>query len=100
MNSVGINQYTYRQRRPLGVILWSWVGAIVSLAFMVPAGFMLVADAAAYRPCSINSSGLTLSTCGRRSVDISDLVLLGLFIGAVLLVVGACTHAVRMSRKA
>ena len=80
-------------------IIWSWLGALVSIMFLVPAGGMVAADAAAYRPCSINSSGLTVSVCGRRSLDMSDLVLIGLFIGALLIVICATTHAVRMSRK-
>ena len=98
MNNAGINQYTL-QRRPIGTIIWSWVAAVASLLFLVPAGGMVVADAAAYRPCSINSSGLSVRVCGRRSLDMSDLVLIGLFLGALLIVICATTHAVRMSRK-
>ena len=98
MNNAGINQYTY-QRRPFGKIVWSWLAALVSLLFLVPSGGMVAADAAAYRPCSINSSGLSVSVCGRRSLDSSDLVLIGLFLGASLIVICATTHAVRMSRR-
>ena len=98
MNNAGINQYSYT-RRSASTIIWSWLGAFVSLLFLVPAGGMVVADAAAYRPCSINSSGLSVSVCGRHAVDLSDLLLLGLFIGALLIVACAVTHAVRMSRK-
>lgn len=99
MNSIGINQYTL-QRRSVSVILWSWSGFFVSVGIMVLAGAMVYADASAYRPCSINSSGLSIVSCGKRSVDVSDLIIAGLFIGAVLLVISALTHAVRMSRKA
>ncbi len=98
MNNAGVNQYSYH-RRPVGTIVWSWLGAFVSLLFLVPAGAMVVADAAAYRPCSINSSGLSVSVCGRHAINLSDLVLLGLCIGALLIVICATTHAVRMSRK-
>ena len=98
MNNAGINQYSYT-RRPTSTIIWSWLGALTSLLFLVPAGAMVVADAAAYRPCSINSSGLSVSVCGRHAVDFSDLLLLGLFFGALLIVISATTHAVRMSRK-
>ena len=98
MNSLGLNQYTY-QRRPFGIIIWSWLGAVASLLFLFPAGSMVLADAAAYRPCSINTTGITVNACGRKSLDVSDLVLFGLFIGALLLVACAVTHATRMSRK-
>ena len=98
MNNAGVNQYTY-QRRPMSTIVWSWLGALVSLLFLAPAGGMLLADAAAYRPCSINSSGLSVAVCGRRSLDSSDLVLIGLFFGALLIVICASTHAIRMSRR-
>lgn len=98
MNNAGINQYSY-QRRPISTIIWSWLGALISLLFLVPAGAMVVADAAAYRSCSINSSGLSVSVCGRHSVGVSDLVLIGLFLGALLIVICAATHAVRMTRK-
>ncbi|MDL2342039.1 MAG: hypothetical protein QFB87_03105 [Patescibacteria group bacterium] len=98
MNSLGINQYSY-QRRPISTIVWSWVGALVSLLLLIPAGGMVVADISAYRSCSINTSGLTVSACGKHSVDVSDLIIIGLFIGTVLLVICAVTHALRMSRK-
>ena len=98
MNNAGINQYSY-QRRSAGVIVWSWLGVVLSVLVLVPAGGMVVVDAKAYRPCSINSSGLSVSTCGRHSVDITDLLLLALFIGSLLLVICTVTHAIRMSRK-
>ena len=60
MNNAGINQYSY-QRRPVGIIIWSWLGVILSLLVLVPAAGMVVVDAKAYRPCSINSSGLSVS---------------------------------------
>ncbi|MBC7707897.1 hypothetical protein H7Y63_01605 [Polaromonas sp.] len=98
MNSLGVNQYSY-QRRPISTIMWSWLGVAFSLLLLVPAAGMVVADASSYRSCSINTSGLTVSACGKSAVDISDLVLLGIFLGSVLLVICAVTHALRMSRK-
>ena len=98
MNNAGVNQYSY-QRRPAGTSIWSWLGVLLSLLVLIPAGGMVVADAGAYRPCSINTSGLSVRVCGRHAVDITDLLLLALFIGALLLVVCAVTHAIRMSRK-
>lgn len=98
MNSLGINQYSY-QRRPISVIIWSWIGALLSIGLLVPAAAMVLADASAYRPCSINTSGLSVSDCGKRGVQISDLIVLVLFVAAVLLVICAVTHAIRMTRK-
>lgn len=98
MNSYGVNQYTLR-RRPIGTIIMSWFGAVLSIFVAMPIGNMLVANVAAFRPCSINSSGITVASCGKTSVDITDLILSGLFFGAVMLVVCAVTHAIRMTRK-
>lgn len=98
MNSYGVNQYTLR-RRPVGTIIMSWLGVVVSSFVALPIGNMLVGNVAGFRPCSINSSGITVSSCGKSSVDITDLILAGLFFGAVMLVVCAVTHAIRMTRK-
>lgn len=99
MNNAGINQYSYKRRRSVGVIIWSWLGALLSVLLLLPVGGMVVADVTSYRPCSINTTGLSISECGRRSVGIADLVLLALFVGSVLLAVSAVTYAFRITRK-
>lgn len=98
MNKRGINQYT-PSRRSWKVILASWVGALLSLALLVPAGGMIGAVFASFRPCSINNAGLTISSCGKSSVDVTDGLLLTIFLGVLLIVVSAMVHAVRMTRK-
>lgn len=99
MNSLGLNQYTLQRRAP-GVIAASWLGALVSLPIAAPFVGLFIANAAAFRPCSINSSGLSVSSCGKSGADVTDLIVVGLFIGAVALVICAFTHAIRMTRKA
>jgi len=98
MNSLGLNQYTLQRRAP-GVIISSWAAALISIPIAYPIAGMFVAAAASFRPCSINSSGLSISNCGKSAADVSDLFLAAMFFGAVALVVCAFTHAIRMTRK-
>jgi hypothetical protein len=98
MNSLGINQYTLQRRAP-SVILWSWFGALISIPIAWPIASMFVAGAASFRPCSINSSGLSVSACGKSAASTTDLFLLVMFFGAIALVLCAFTHAIRMTRK-
>lgn len=99
MNSLGVNQYSL-QRRPPGVIISSWIGALISIPIAYPVAGMFLAAAASFRPCSINSSGLSVSSCGKSAADISDLFLAAMFVGALALVICTFTHAIRMTRKA
>ena len=88
----------YLHRSP-SVIIWSWVGAVVSLVLVWPAVLVAVADLSGLRSCNVNSSGLTISSCGKQSLNIGDFIILILFIGVAVLAVSAVTHALRMSRR-
>jgi hypothetical protein len=98
MNSVGVNQYT-PQRRSIAVMVWSWFGVIASGLLLWPVSFLAINTVGALRPCSVNNPGLSLNTCGKASFDVTDVVLLLIFLGVVGIAAAALTHAIRMSRK-
>lgn len=86
-----------RTRSP-GFIIMTWVSAVLSVGLMLLVGNGFKADIAGFRPCSVNNSGLTLSTCGRQGINIGDLVFFGLFVLSACLVVTLFTAGWRMSR--
>ncbi|MDB5184617.1 MAG: hypothetical protein JWN38_425 [Candidatus Saccharibacteria bacterium] len=98
MNKAGINQYSSNRKSP-GVIIASWFGVAVCGFLLYVAGTLAIASLGAFRSCSVNNSGLAVNTCGKKSVDVSDLILLAIFAGVVILTVSALTHAIRITRR-
>src|SRR5688500_2889627 len=99
MNNMGVNQYTNARRRSPKAIIWSWIGVLASLLFLIPTGAMLMASIESLRPCSVNSSGLSIASCGRAAPSVTDFIVAGIFVGAIIIVICALTHAIRVTRK-
>ena len=89
-------QYLHRSA---SIIIWSWTGALASVALVWPAVLVAVADLSGLRSCSVNNPGLTINSCGKQSLNIGDFIILILFISVAVLAISAVTHAVRMSRR-
>ncbi|MEO8105051.1 MAG: hypothetical protein ABI602_01810 [Candidatus Saccharibacteria bacterium] len=87
------------RHRSASVIIWSWAGALASLALVGPAYFMLSADLSGLRSCSVNNSGLTNSSCGKQSLNLGDFIIVILVLGVAVLAASAVTHAIRMTRR-
>ena len=81
------------------VLSASWAGVIVSLGLLWLCTSMVEASLGAFRSCSTNNNGVTLSNCGKASLNPGDFILIGLFILAACLTLSLATHAWRMTRK-
>lgn len=87
-----------KRRSPL-LLGGSWLASFASLGLLYGAARLVLADFAAFRSCSSNASGLVVESCGKRSLNMGDLLLLALFFMAAALVVALFTAAWRMTRR-
>jgi hypothetical protein len=86
-------------KRSIWLIVVSWVGDLLSVGLLVVLGRVVVADFGGFRSCNNNSSGLSISTCGKQSLNPGDWLLLLLFCLTACLVVSLFTYAWRLSRS-
>jgi hypothetical protein len=75
-----------------------WLGSIVSLGILAFMALAVKSDLASFRSCNANSSGLSITSCGKQGLNIGDILLLGLFILSAALVVTLLTAASRTIR--
>ena len=102
MNNAGFNQYKHAKppvTRRLSFIIGTCIMAIASLVLLGITGKMLSVDFAGFRSCSDNSSGLFLATCGKQSLNLGDLALIGLFLACIALSMSLLTASWRMVRS-
>ena len=102
MNKKGYNQHKKAkpalQHRPL-FIVGTWLASFASLGLLYGALRILSSDLGAFRSCNHNT-GLTAMSCGKASVNIGDIVLVGLFIASALLTLSLFTAGWRMLKRA
>lgn len=87
------------QPRPLWMVITTWVCSLLSTGLLYLAAIAVDADLASFRSCSANSSGLTISNCGKQSLNPGDLILIALLILSACLTVTLFTAAWRMTRR-
>lgn len=87
-----------KKRSPL-YIAGSWCASFASLGLLYLATRVLLADLAAFRSCSSNSNGLVVVSCGKRSLNMGDLLLIALFFVSAALVASLFMTAWRATRR-
>lgn len=102
MNNAGYNQYKQAKpsihRRPV-FIIGTWLASLLSVGLLYVSGKILSVDLSAFRSCAENNSGLFLTNCGKKGLNLGDLALLGLFIACTALTLSLFTAALRMTRR-
>lgn len=102
MNKRGYNQHKHAKpamyRRPW-FILGTWVASFASVVLLYFAWRVLSADVTSFRSCN-HSNGLMIANCGKASVNIGDIIMVGLFIACSLLTITLFTAGWRMLRRA
>jgi hypothetical protein len=89
-----------RPRRPtFKKLTLSWLAALVSCLLLVPTALAVWQDLLSFRSCSVNSSDLSISSCGKTSLNTSDGLLFVLLIASALLVIALFTNAIRLTRR-
>ena len=87
-----------RQHTPRAIVS-IWLGSLLSLGLLYVAAVAMKSDLGSFRSCNSNSSGLTVSNCGKASLNLGDVVLIGLFVLSACLVVTLFTAAWRTTRR-
>ncbi len=86
-------------KRSLKFVIFSWFMSFVSLGLLYAAGVAVYSIISSFRSCDANSSGLSISSCGKQALNFGDLVITGLFIACAALVVTLFTAAWRASLR-
>lgn len=84
--------------RSSAMVVTTWVSSLLALGLLLLSATAVKSDLGALRPCSANN-GLTVTNCGKQSLNLGDLMLLTLLVLSACLVVMLCTAAWRVSRR-
>lgn len=87
-------------KRSLKFVIFSWALSFASLGLLYAAGAAVYSIFASFRSCDANTSnGLSITSCGKLSLNVGDVVIIGLFIAASALVVTLFTAAWQASLR-
>jgi hypothetical protein len=89
----------YAKPRSTRFIAFVRVCSFLSLGLLYLAGSAVASDFASFRACSSNSSGLSIHSCGKQSLNVGDVALVLLFILSATMAVTLFTAAWRHSRR-
>ena len=76
-----------------------WLASLISLVLLWLSARAVMSDFGSFRSCSASTGILTLSSCGKQSLNLGDFALLGLFALAVCFAFSLLTAAWRATRK-
>lgn len=90
-------QYTRSRSLPFLVSAWVLAGASLGLVWL--SSRALISDLASFRSCDGGTGISTISSCGKQSMNIGDMILLGLFVLSACFSFSLLIGAWRMTRK-
>jgi hypothetical protein len=76
-----------------------WLAGIASLGLLWLAGRAVMSDLGSFRNCNGGTGILSVSSCGKQSLNPGDFILLGLFVLAACFSLSLLTGAWRATRK-
>lgn len=76
-----------------------WVSSVLSVLLLWFIANAVISDLGSLRSCNGNSSGLSVASCGKQSLNPGDLILFGLFVLSACLTVSLFTMAWRSVRR-
>ncbi len=80
-------------------IFGAWLASLASLILVWLSSRAVMSDFGSFRSCSGGTGILTISSCGKHSLDFGDLVILGLFVLSAFFSFSLITAAWRATRK-
>lgn len=89
----------YTKNRAMKRLAMSWVATLASLGLLYGAGGAVLATFGSFRSCDANNTGLFIRNCGKESLNVGDVIIIGLFITSAALVASVFTASLRMTRK-
>jgi len=87
------------RQRPLWFVSGSWLLSLASIGLLGLVGNFLRSDLTSFRSCAANDAGLTVTSCGKQSLNFGDVVLIGLLIMCAALTITLLTAAWQLSRR-
>ncbi len=89
----------FRHDSSVGVLAAMWAAGVISLGLVWLAARAVMSDFGSFRSCNDNTGILTVSSCGKHSLNLGDFIMLGLLALTACLSVSLLTAAWRMTRK-
>ena len=94
----GANMSKYK-RPSIKALSAYWGIALASCSLLAISGVVMWQDIISFRSCNVNNTDLSVTTCGKASVNPGDGLLGVLFLFSFLLVISLFTHAYRLTRR-
>lgn len=80
-------------------IIGFWLASFTSLGLLWLAGRAVLSDLGSFRNCNSGTGILSVSSCGKQSLNPGDFILIGLFVLAAFFSFSLLTGAWRATRK-
>ena len=77
----------------------AYVGTLLSILFAVFISLGFFQDISGFQSCNVNSSDLSVSSCGKSSINTGDALLLTLALCSILLVLALITQSYRLTKR-
>lgn len=88
-----------RRRGSPAQLLGFWAASLISLGLLYAILRVVMADFGAFRSCNGDTNILTITSCGKQSLNFGDFILLGLLGLSALFSFSLFTGAWRITRK-
>jgi len=89
----------YAQRKPFKILVAWWASALFSLIVLWLAARAVMGDLGGFRGCNGDTPVGGIVSCGKQSLTLGDLILIGLFVLSVSFAASLTTAAWRATRK-
>lgn len=99
MSKVRNSEGKYAKPYSKKFILSLWVGSILSIFLLYLAGTALTDTMSAFQSCSSNSTGLSISNCGKQGLNVGDIIIFVLFALSATLTVSLVTASLRATKR-
>lgn len=80
-------------------IIFMWFCSLLSVLLLYFAGTALTDTMSAFQSCSTNSTGLSISNCGKQGLNFGDIIIFVLFALSATLTVSLVTASLRATKR-
>jgi len=80
-------------------ILFLWFSSFLSILLLYFAGTALTDTMSAFQSCNTNSTGLSISNCGKQGLNLGDIIIFVLFGLSATLTVSVVTASLRATKR-
>lgn len=99
MSKVRNSEGKYAKAYSKKFIAFLWFSSLVSILLLYLAGTALTDTMSAFQSCSGNSTGLSISNCGKQGLNVGDIIIFTLFVLSAALTVSLVTASLRATKR-